>query len=177
MNLLPLKEQASLRKEYYARLAAVILFAAAALSLIGAVSLVPAYVLLFAHKESGEAEVVALQKSLDSQDSAIVAEFSAVKKEIAILSAKGGESDAMADVSLALLKKAGNSGISVTSISYEKRGSEGTLSLGGKAGDRPSLRAFQKALEGEYRFEKVRSRFQFCERSRNSIYNRDCLKK
>ena len=116
MNLLPLKEQASLRKEYYARLAAVILFAAAALSLIGAVSLVPAYVLLFAHKESGEAEVVALQKSLDSQDSAIVAEFSAVKKEIAILSAKGGESDAMADVSLALLKKAGNSGISVTSI-------------------------------------------------------------
>ncbi|MEK7134720.1 MAG: hypothetical protein AAB819_03305 [Patescibacteria group bacterium] len=155
MNLLLLTEQAKVKMEYHARLFSVIFFSAALISLVGIVSLVPAYVSLFSHKNAREAEIAALERSLAMQDNSSAVEFAAAKKEIAALAAGKSEDGATDDILLALRKKNGIDGLRVTSIIYERRGDEEGISLGGEAETRTSLRAFQKALEGEYRFGSV----------------------
>lgn len=155
MNLLPSSEQTQVHREYYARLFSVLFFGAAAVCVVGIVSLLPAYVSLLSQKESAEAEIKILQSVLGAQDNFSEVEFATAKKEITLLSAGKGEQNATSDIALALRKREETPGVRILGVSYEKRGTEEMISLNGEADSRSSLRAFQKALEGEYRFGKI----------------------
>ncbi len=155
MNLLPPREQIQVRYEYYTRLLSTVFLGVAIVSVFGIVSLVPAYLSLFFHKENVIAETEALQKSIALEDKSVAAEFASAKKEISVLTAGKGKNSVTEDIMRVLGKKEGVGGIHITAITYEKRGTEDGISIGGEADDRASLRAFQKALEEEYRFGKV----------------------
>ena len=155
MNLLPPREQTQVRYEYYTRLLSTVFLGVASVCVFGVVSLIPAYVSLFFHKENVIAETAALEKSLATEDKSVAGEFARAEKEITVLTRGRGQNSVTEDILRVLEKKENIGVIHITAITYEKRGAEESISVGGEAGDRASLRAFQKALEEEYRFGKV----------------------
>ena len=154
MNLLPLTEQAKVKMEYHARLFSVI-FLAPRSSLWSVLYPSCQRMFLFSRTRMPEKRRSPLWNDLLPCRITLPLLNLPRQKEIAALAAGKSEDGATDDILLALRKKNGIDGLRVTSIIYERRGDEEGISLGGEAETRTSLRAFQKALEGEYRFGSV----------------------
>lgn len=152
-NLLPEKNRQLVTREYYMRLAVVSLLLLAVVSLIGIVTLLPAYFSARAKLASVQAEATFVEQSLSARDSTAVQAVRTINDELRAIRSVQDEPRIEELVRAVLSGKP--TGISLSSVNFEKEGNGGNMLIRGVAVSRDALLSFRRALEAESRFSAV----------------------
>jgi hypothetical protein len=139
---------------YHGRLASLYICVMCGVFLVSLFLLLPSQMLALSKKKGLQEELSALQKSLAIKGNNTVEDFvSASKKKIEITEIKESER-LFTDVLVEFLAYKTN-GVSITTISFERLGTQNTMAVSGKAVSRDALLSFSKALKSNHRFESV----------------------
>ena len=149
-NLLPSERCRILRRDYFVRLGAVIVFLVIVLILAAAVLLLPTFVFLTASKNSLETRLASIESTLSSSDDkALSAQLTALSNSAASLSALADTHSASAIMRAVLAVS--RPGITVSHFEYSSASdankNQSTLTISGAAAVRDALRSYQLALQ------------------------------
>jgi len=153
INLLEPSVRRALTLQYQFRRAAALLVLLSVALLIGAVSLLPAYLVSKAKEAEVALSAGALEESLAVREkNALSIELSALREKLNVL-----EQDPPGTLftSLSAALAARPSTVSLNSFSYAKKGVEGELQITGVASTRDGLLSYQKELQKNSLFKKV----------------------
>jgi hypothetical protein len=148
-DLLPPERVARERRDYFARLAALVLMLATALVLVAGVLLAPTYLYLRSAATAKRARLDAITAGLASSDeTALSTRLAALSNDAATLIALANTPSALGLMSELLAVP--RTGVLLTGFEYTPASgkSAGTLSVTGVASTRDALRQYQLALQG-----------------------------
>ena len=153
-DFLPKDFETKAKSIYRGRLISLYTFAMSGIFLMSLLLLLPSQMLAILKKEGLSEELSALQKSLAIKGNNTVEDFVSVsKKKIELTNNKESER-LFTDILIDFLSHKVD-GVSITSISFERVGTENTIAVSGKALSRDALLSFSKALKSNHRFENV----------------------
>jgi len=156
INLIPDSEKKRLKKEYYIRLTTVALGLFFVVSTLGALLLVPSFIVLRVSSNELSAELAQLEASIETAGGGDTQEFveETNRKSALIAAFKKREPTSLL---LQSIIQAKTNEVHIRSITFtEKRnGKPATVSIRGTADSRTTLVAFTKELESDSRFGEV----------------------
>lgn len=153
-NLLTLSFKHKLRQEYLLRVFSVAFWMLTSSMVIGALGLLPAYVLSEARLNALQDQYTFLQASVASLTSDTSATpLTGLKRKLDVLSKEKNDAR-LTDAVLSVLSYRGE-GVVLGSFDYSTTGNTSSLKLRGVAKDRDSLLSFERALRQDGRFGKV----------------------
>lgn len=147
-DLLPYERQSALARDYYLRLATIVMIFAGALVIIATLLLVPTYVYLAMTTRVKEVQLANIQSSLSlSDEKELSARLASLTEQTNFLLALEKASSASATTREALAIS--RPGIALSGLSYTPAADtkSATLVISGTAATRDSLRRYQLALE------------------------------
>ncbi|MDE1925493.1 MAG: hypothetical protein KGH79_04980 [Patescibacteria group bacterium] len=147
-NLLPLKRQNALARDYFLRLGVIALMLLCVLVIISAVLLLPTYVYLVGSAHAKEARLANIESTLAStNDATLSARLAALTSEASILASLANTPSASGIIRAVLVVS--RPGITLSGLSYTptKNKIPGTLAVSGTATTRDALRNYQLALQ------------------------------
>ncbi|MHB8710323.1 MAG: hypothetical protein ACYC6X_02100 [Minisyncoccota bacterium] len=148
INLLPLKRQKALRRDYFLRLGVVGAVLLCVLTVISAVLLLPTYVYLAGNVRAKEAQLVNIKSNLSSADeTALSTRLVALTNDTTILTALVNTPSATAIIRAALAVPRFGATLSSFTYTPSANGVPGTLAISGVAITRDALRNYQLALQ------------------------------
>jgi len=146
-NLLPLARQHAVRRDYFVRLAVIMLWFVSALTLAAAVLLIPTYVFLVGSASGKEARLATINATLSSADE------SALSARLLALSQNAKTLTTLADVPsvsgiIREMLMIGRPGITISGLQYTPPSGKnlGAMTISGVAATRDALRKYQLAL-------------------------------
>jgi hypothetical protein len=158
INLIPNQEKKNMRKSFYMRLTALIFTSLGVAVFIGAVALIPAYLLSSVKKDLANVKVSQNTEDQNSEGAALTA-VNDLKSRVSFIEKRKEQSQQdnffTSYIAVEQILKSKTPDIKITSISYNKSGEKKTISLRGEAGSRERLLLFRKALEENKIFKKV----------------------
>lgn len=156
LNLATEKDKRNLQKEYRLRLVTIVLFLFFAITTLGALFLLPSYIILKVRSTSLEEKLVGLQESIVAEGGKEAQEFLAETNRRTTLVDTLTQT-LESDVVLAQALGERTRGVHVRSISFgeSREGAGAKISVRGTADTRSALVAFRDALAGQEGFENV----------------------
>ncbi len=148
-NLLPLKRQRALSRDYFLRLGAIGAILLSALTFSATLLLVPTYLFLVNSAHTEEARLTSIEETLaSSSNSGLFVRLAALTSDAATLTALANAPSASAIIRSVLAIS--RPGITLSGFTYTPAtaGTQGTLAISGTAATRDVLRNYQLALQG-----------------------------
>jgi Tfp pilus assembly protein PilN len=145
-NLLPLERQRTLSRDYFLRLAVVMVLIMSTLALVAIVLLIPTYVFLTSSASTKEAHLASIDSTLSSSDEvSFSARLTTLGRNVATLSALAPSPSSIIRKALAV----SHPDIALTGFVYApaEGARPGTLDISGSAATRNALRNYQLALQ------------------------------
>lgn len=146
-TLLPKDRERAIRREYFVRLATIIILGAAGLTLAAAALLAPSYAFLLTQEKNKTDRLALVESTLVSSDeAALSARLAALSADADQLTKLGQHDSVMGRIRAVL--SVDHAGVSITNIAYAPSTGKTTVSISGMATTRNALRAYQLALAG-----------------------------
>ncbi|OHA84579.1 MAG: hypothetical protein A2481_03680 [Candidatus Yonathbacteria bacterium RIFOXYC2_FULL_47_9] len=157
LNILPHEENKKILTEYRLRLAAVAVFAVAALILASLILLVPSYMLAVSKHNFVAEELARLEQKQSevAQEKEVSTQIRAVNKKISIFLAGPKEIQLTPSEVVLGIIAVKDPAVKIQSILYDINPDRERLVLAGRADDRDSLARFLETLKKDTTFSKV----------------------